>query len=308
MLANRKTFDDDGVVIVDKPENMSSAGVVARIKRVLGAKKLGHAGTLDPFATGVLVCCINRATRLARFFLEGYKTYEATLYLGIETDTQDATGAVVSEKRVADIGEERLTEIFGRFRGWIDQVPPAYSALKHQGVPLYRLARQGTPVSKPPRKVHISGLRVLETALPRVRFDVRCSAGTYVRTLCADIGAALGCGGHLKTLKRTCSSGFYLEDALTLPEIERLAGHGDLLPHVVPMADALGHMQAVVADSGLTAKVAHGIPLTSGDFVINEIGGRGRYVKIVNRRNDLLAVVQRKKGGPGYDYCCVFQA
>ena len=307
MPSRRRTFHDDGIVIVDKPENMSSAGVVARIKKVLGAKKVGHTGTLDPFATGVLVCCINRATRLARFFLEGDKSYAATLRLGIETDTQDATGAVVAEKHVAQFEEKRLSEAFGRFQGWIDQVPPAYSALKHKGVPLYKLARQGTPISKPPRKVYISGLRLLEIDLPRIRFEVRCSTGTYVRTLCADIGAALGCGGHLQNLKRTSSSGFFLEDALPLPEIERLAARGDLLPHVISMTDALKNMPAVVADSGLKAKVSHGIPLTAGDFVIGDAGGCDGYAKIVNRRNELLAVVQRKKGGHSYDYCCVFQ-
>ena len=307
MLASRKTFNDDGIVIIDKPENMSSARVVARVKAALGAKKVGHTGTLDPFATGVLVCCINRATRLARFFLEGDKTYEAMLRLGIETDTQDATGAVISENRVADLAEKRLQEVFQRFKGWINQVPPAYSALKHKGVPLYKLARQGTPVSKPPRKVHIAGIRILEIELPCIRFEVHCSAGTYVRTLCADIGAALGCGGHLKALKRTRCSWFHLKDALPLTEFERCAGRGDGSPHLISMTGALKSLPTVVADSGLTAKVAHGIALTSQDIVPGETGCQSPYVKIVDSLHDLLAVVQRKKGSNNYDYCCVFQ-
>ena len=301
------TFNDDGIVIVDKPESLSSARVVTRVKAALGAKKVGHTGTLDPFATGVLVCCINRATRLARFFLEGDKTYEATLHLGIETDTQDATGAVTSENRVVDIEEERLLEVFQRFKGWIRQVPPAYSALKHKGVPLYKLARQGRPVSKPARKVHISSLNILEIEPPCIRFEVHCSTGTYVRTLCADMGKALGCGGHLKTLKRTRSSGFLLEDELPLPEIEQLAAQGKLAPHVITMADALEEMQTKVADDGLAAKVAHGIPLTFGDIEPGESGDRGSTIKIVSRRHGLLAVVQQKKGSKKYDYCCVFQ-
>ena len=307
MPASRTIFNDNGFIIIDKPENMSSARVVARVKAALGAKKVGHTGTLDPFATGVLVCCINRATRLARFFLEGEKTYEATLRLGIETDTQDATGAVISENRVADFEERRLADEFQRFQGWINQIPPAYSALKHKGVPLYKLARQGKPVEKPARKVHISSIRILEIEHPCIRFEVHCSAGTYVRTLCADIGKALGCGGHLKTLNRTRSSGFFLEDALPLAELERLAGHGDLAPHVTSMNDALQSMPFVVAGSGLKAKVAHGITLTSEDVAPGETGNRGKYVKIVNRLHDLLAVVQRKKGSQNYDYCCVFQ-
>jgi len=307
MPARRMTFNDDGIIIVDKPENISSAKVVARVKAALGAKKVGHTGTLDPFATGVLVCCINRATRLARFFLEGDKTYEATLHLGIETDTQDATGAVTSENRVADIEEERLIEVFQRFQGWINQVPPAYSALKHKGVPLYKLARKGTPVSKPARKVHISSLRIREIEPPCIHFEVRCSAGTYVRTLSADIGKALGCGGHLKSLKRTRSSGFQLEDALLLPEIEQLAAHSDLAPHVITMHDALNGMQTKVADDGLVAKVAHGIPLTDRDVNPGKLRSHDSYIKIVSRRHGLLAVVQQKKGSKKYDYCCVFQ-
>jgi len=307
MPARRMTFNNDGIIIVDKPENMSSARVVARIKAALGAKKVGHTGTLDPFATGLLVCCINRATRLARFFLEGDKTYEAMLHLGIETDTQDATGAVTSENRVADIEEERLVEVLQGFQGWINQVPPAYSALKHKGVPLYKLARKGTPVSKPARKVHISSLRILEIETPFIRFEVRCSAGTYVRTLSADIGNALGCGGHLKHLKRTRSSGFNLEDALLLSEIEQLAAHGGLAPHMVAMADALKGMPTKVADDALAAKVAHGIPLTDGDMDPGKMGRHESHTKIVSRRHGLLAVVQQKKGSKKYDYCCVFQ-
>ena len=308
MIASRTMFNDDGFVIVDKPENMSSARVVARVKAALKAKKVGHTGTLDPFATGILVCCINRATRLARFFLEGNKTYVATLRLGIETDTQDATGAVVSENRVAGLDEKQLADVFQRFRGWISQVPPAYSALKHKGVPLYKLARQGKPVRKPARKVHIADIRILESELPHIRFEVHCSAGTYVRTLCADIGTALGCGGHLKTLQRTGSSGFGLESALSLADVEQLAGSDALAPHVIPMADALKGMPTVVADIGLAAKIAHGIPLTSKDIAPGEKGQPGQYVKLVNRRHHLLAVVQGKKESKNYDYCCVFQA
>ena len=307
MSARRMTFNGDGIIIVDKPENMSSARLVAKVKAALGAKKVGHTGTLDPFATGLLVCCINRATRLARFFLEGDKTYEATLHLGIETDTQDATGAVTSENRVADIEEERLVEVFQRFQGWINQVPPAYSALKHKGVPLYKLARKGTPVSKPARKVHISSLRIREIEPPCIGFEVRCSAGTYVRTLSADIGKALGCGGHLKSLKRTRSSGFKLEDALQLPEIEQLAAHGDLASRMVAMTDALKGMPTRVADDGLTAKVAHGIPLTDRDVNPGKMGSHDGYIQIVSRQHGLLAVVQQKKGSKKYDYCCVFQ-
>ena len=307
MLARGTNFNDDGIVVIDKPENMSSARVVARVKAALGAKKVGHTGTLDPFATGVLICCINRATRLARFFLQGDKTYVATIHLGIETDTQDATGAVISENHVADIEEKRLADVFQRFLGWTDQIPPAYSALKHKGVPLYKLARQGRPMNKPARKVYIDSLRILEIKSPCVRFEVHCSTGTYVRTLCADIGNELGWGGHLKTLKRTRSSGFLLEDALPLPEFERFAKNDEVSKHVIAMADALPGMHTVVADSSLTAKVAHGITLNDKDVVPEDKGNHDTYIKIVDPLDNLLAVVQQKKGSNSYDYCCVFQ-
>ena len=182
----------DGILVVDKPAGISSAGVVARIKSVLKVRKAGHAGTLDPFATGVMICCINRATKLSRFFLHSRKRYEALLRLGRETDTQDSTGTVTAEADPGGIEVTELHAVFDRFKGRQKQSPPAYSALKHKGVPLYKLARRGAAVQKPPREIMVSELSIQETALPNVRFTVTCSAGTYVRTLAADIGRALG--------------------------------------------------------------------------------------------------------------------
>ncbi|MBW2176465.1 MAG: tRNA pseudouridine(55) synthase TruB [Deltaproteobacteria bacterium] len=308
MMSTRGTnCNDDGIIVIDKPGNMSSAKVVARVKSALGAKKVGHTGTLDPFATGVLICCINRATRLARFFLHGDKAYEATLRLGIETDTQDATGAVISENEVADISKGRLADVFQTFEGWMDQVPPAYSALKYKGVPLYKLARQGTPVKKPARKVCISSIRILEIDFPHIRFEVHCSAGTYIRTLCADIGKVLGCGGHLEALRRTRSSGFTLDDAFSLSRLEQVTGQGDVADRMIDMTQALQGMEMVVADSHLAQKIAHGITLTGKDIVVKGLQHGDRYVKIVGSAHELLAVVQLKKARKQYDYCCVFQ-
>ncbi len=215
-----------GIIIIDKPENITSAGVVARVKRILDVKKAGHCGALDPFATGVMVICINQATKLAGFFLKGEKKYEAILELGAETDTQDLTGNVISTSEVADIPMETIRGVFKRFEGDIDQSPPVFSALKHKGTPLYKLARSGKPVQKPPRPVNIIRLAILEASLPEIRFEVTCSAGTYIRTLAADIGAALGCGAYLKALRRTESSGFSLEEALTIPEFEETVEGG----------------------------------------------------------------------------------
>ena len=150
--------DLSGIVAVDKPKNITSAKVVAHVKRLLNAKKAGHAGTLDPFAEGVLVCCINDATRLARFLLAGNKTYEATLKLGIDTDTQDSTGSVTAVSREFDYPQDTIRSVVKQFEGRIEQQPPVFSALKHKGTPLYKLARQGTPVQKPARSVHIASI------------------------------------------------------------------------------------------------------------------------------------------------------
>ena len=193
-------IESSGMLIIDKPAGITSAKVVALLKRNAGLRKVGHTGTLDPFATGVLICCVNQATRLARFFLHGSKKYQGTLVLGTETDTLDGTGNVTATCEHTDFSVDRIESAFRRFVGAIDQVPPVYSALKHHGVPLYKLARKGTPVQKPARQVTISSLDILNIDLPKIDFQVACSAGTYIRTLCADIGTELGCGGHLQRL------------------------------------------------------------------------------------------------------------
>ena len=156
-LSKRGRFSKvSGILVVDKPAGLTSAKVVARVKKLLGARKVGHTGTLDPFATGVLICCINKATKLSRFFLKGWKKYTAVLHLGIETDTQDSTGSVISVVNAVALDERFIRTVFQQFEGTIEQVPPVYSALKHKGVPLYKLARNGKPVQKPARQVTIA--------------------------------------------------------------------------------------------------------------------------------------------------------
>ena len=295
----------NGVIIIDKPAGLSSARVVATVKRVLQVAKAGHTGTLDPFATGVMVCPVNRATRLARFMLHGNKTYTGVLKLGTETDTQDSTGAVTARNRVPPLDRKQLDAIFETFTGTMEQVPPAYSALKHHGVPLYRLARQGRPVSKPARAVVIFSLTIQTVALPRVSFEVACSGGTYIRTLCADIGTAIGCGGHLESLRRTRSGPFSLEQAVSL---EKLADHhrtGTLDRLIVPMAQALPDLPELRAGTSLAQKIAVGGAIGGHDLA----GDRpsipaGGHLKVVGPSNELLAVLEAQPDGR-YRYCCV---
>lgn len=295
----------NGIIVLDKPAGMTSAQVVARVKRILKAKKVGHTGTLDPFATGVLVCCINKATRLARFLTEGKKRYIGTMRLGIRTDTQDLTGEVVSTEPELTV---KMQEVHGTFREFMDmkhQTPPAYSALKHNGVPLYRLARRGTFIQKPPRRIHIYGLRVLEVNLPDVRFEVCCSAGTYVRTMCADIGDALGCGAHLTELCRTETGMFSLDEAISLDALERLAAMGKTSDCIVPMSLALRGIPCVSADTEVVEKIQRGHGMTQKE-VTAEAEKASPWIKVTDNQGNLVAVVSATMRNGVYPYACVF--
>ena len=300
----------NGVIVLDKPADISSAKAVSEVKKLLNATKAGHAGTLDPFATGVLVCCLNQATRLADFFLHGPKTYEAVLHLGIETDTQDATGSIVQQSRVPKLSGADLEALFERHIGHQMQLPPVYAALKHQGTPLYKLARKGTPVQKPARPITIEGLRLMEFDLPEVVFEVTCSAGTYVRTLCADLGRAVGCGGHLARLHRSASSGFSIDEAVSLARLQSLAGEARI-EHLVPMAAALRKMPVFRAGPDIRRRVAHGQPLTlehvpPSAYFTPDGAPETDKVKVVDAEDNLMAVLQRAGDDGGYLYCCVF--
>jgi tRNA pseudouridine55 synthase len=288
----------DGILIADKPEAMSSAHLVARVKRWGRLGKIGHAGTLDPFATGVMVLLINRATRLADFFLNGEKRYRATLRLGVGTDTQDATGTVIEQAPIPhEINEDMVLRVMGNFIGEQLQQPPAYSALKHHGVPLYKLARQGKPVLKPPRRILIHALDLERVVLPDIFFTVQCSSGTYVRTLAVDLAKALSSCGHLAALRRTGSGGFEVQDSLELEEIRVLAEKDELWKRFIPMDAALKDLRGWVADQALTEKLKYGRILFPADLRIPEESGTdrqipGSVVKILDDNRALLAVLR----------------
>lgn len=299
-----------GIIVIDKPGNISSAGVVRFVKKTLKAEKVGHAGTLDPFAEGVLICCLNQATRLAGFLLHGKKKYAGVLKLGEETDTQDLTGTPVSTGKPVDFSPQTIHNIFRKFEGPIKQLPPVYSALKHKGIPLYKLARRGTPIQKPPRCVRIDNITIREISLPLIRFEVTCSAGTYIRTLSADIGKSLGCGGHLTGLKRLESSGFTLKQAISLSELEKLKNSTKLSAHIIPMADALPDMPQLRADARLAEKIQQGKIISTGDLIgSNGIVGAhraGSEIKVVDWEGDLIAILKYKEPGQRLAYHCVF--
>jgi tRNA pseudouridine55 synthase len=298
--------DKSGIIVINKPANISSAKTVATVKRILKANKAGHTGTLDPFATGVLVCCINSATKLARFFLNGDKKYKAVLHLGVQTDTQDSSGKIVASSDRTGFSDQMIHSAIKKFEGTIEQLPPVYSALKHKGIPLYRHARRGNPIQKPPRRVHISYIHILDTSLPLVSFEVCCSAGTYIRTLCSDIGISLGCGGHLKELQRIESSEFSIDEALTLSELEKLACEGDISERMISMVDALRGMPTVVADQKLTQKIKQGKLIWNKDLNPIPPFGSKSFIKVVDADNQLIAVMTKAPEDDRLDYCCVF--
>lgn len=208
----------NGIVIIDKPEGWTSQDVVSKLRGVLHTKRIGHGGTLDPMATGVLPVFVGRATRAVEFFEHAEKTYEAVLRLGLATDTEDITGTVLEEKKVS-VTEKQLLDVLEKFRGQIQQIPPMYSALKVGGQKLCDLARKGREVERKPRTITIYKLECLEFSGQTARLLVHCSKGTYIRTLCKDIGVALGCGGCMESLRRVTAGEYTIADAVPLADL-----------------------------------------------------------------------------------------
>lgn len=227
----------NGILIIDKPADWTSQDVAARLRGVFHERRIGHGGTLDPMATGVLPVFVGRATRAVEFFESAEKEYIAGVRLGVVTDTQDITGAVLSESPVS-VTREELEAALRRFTGEISQLPPMYSAVKINGRPLYKAARKGEEVARTPRTITVFALELLGGSGSEWQVRVRCSKGTYVRTLIHDLGAALGCGACMSALRRTQAGQFTLRQALTLPEVLDLAQHGDPQELLLPV-DAL---------------------------------------------------------------------
>ena len=217
----------DGIIVVHKEKGFTSFDVVAKLRGILKQKKIGHTGTLDPDATGVLPVCLGCATKLCDMLTDTTKVYEAELLLGVTTDTQDTSGTVLEERAVT-VTEEEVRAVIASFMGEQKQIPPMYSALKVDGKKLYELAREGKTVERKARDITIGNIEILEVNLPKVRMVVTCSKGTYIRTLCNDIGDKLGCGGAMASLIRRKTAGFTLEEAKTLDEIEALMKAGEI--------------------------------------------------------------------------------
>ena len=248
----------NGIVIVDKPQGWTSQDVVSKLRGVLHTRRIGHGGTLDPMATGVLPVFVGRGTRGVEFFEHADKTYEAVLQLGVTTDTEDTTGTVLEEKPV-NVTKEQFLAVLEQFRGEIQQIPPMYSALKVNGQKLYDLARQGKEVERKSRKITIFRLECLEFSGKTARMLVHCSKGTYIRTLCKDIGAALGCGGCMAELRRVQAGAYTIDRAVTLQELVNAENPEQYLS---PVDSLFAHCEKVILTTNQEKRCRNGNSFT----------------------------------------------
>jgi tRNA pseudouridine55 synthase len=282
---------DPGFLVVDKPRGWTSHDVVDAARGWLGTRRVGHLGTLDPAATGVLPLAVRDATKLVPFLQAGRKRYVGTIRLGVETDTQDSDGRVTRTHDGPLPDEASLREVLLEFVGEILQVPPMYSAVKHSGVPLYRMARRGEQIERPPRKVQVFELILRDYAAPVADIDVTCAPGTYVRTLAADIGERLGCGAHLASLRRVYNEPFEIAQARSVEQLEAEAERGAIESHLIPAAEALGFPTVRLARND-AARLAHGAPVAAPGLRfhvgtrLSALGPDGALIAVVETRPD----------------------
>jgi len=271
-----------GLLLIDKSAGMTSHDVVRRVRRIFKTRKVGHGGTLDPLATGVLPVAIGDGTKILQFLLAEDKSYRATFKLGITTDTFDSEGQILLERPVPEFTSADLETVCAEFRGQIEQLPPMFSALKKDGVPLYKLARQGKTVARELRQVTISRLDLIHNDLQTVTIEVDCSKGTYIRTLISDIGEQLGCGAHLTALRRLQSGEFSIDECLTLEELQQMEEPSSVL---YSLDEALRNYPAVQLDAAAAAALKFGIPPEAHQVVAMEelISGNLIRLQVENR-------------------------
>jgi tRNA pseudouridine 55 synthase len=279
----------NGVIIIDKPAGKTSHDVVSAVKKILGAKKAGHTGTLDPMATGVLPVCLNEATKLARFLSEDSKEYLATMLLGVKTDTLDTEGKIISQSQKV-VTEDEIRTALANMVGKIVQVPPAFSAVKYCGKPLYKWARRGLMLEAAPREIEIQSLVIEDISYPRVIFRVACSKGTYIRTLCADVGDHLGCGACLCGLRRL-RSGYFSEDmAISLEH----NGKAELMAKMLPMTKILPLLTTIEVEDSFADRLRDGFQPSAEAMKAHVLPflEAGDMVKFVNHSGYLIAVAE----------------
>ena len=284
----------DGLLVVDKPSGPTSAAVVAAVRRLTGAAKVGHAGTLDPMATGLLLVCLGEGTKTVPWLMDAPKTYEATVLLGVETDTLDADGEEVARNAVPELAPAEVAGLLARFEGDIEQVPPVYSALRRDGERLHEKARRGEDVDLAPRTVRAYDLTLVELAPPVLELRVTCGKGFYVRSLARDIGAELGCGAHLTALRRTASAGFDVAAAFALSALEE--GRPTWQEALLPVEVGLTQLPAVVLSEADSLRASNGNPVACPDEPLIADGADAR---LCGPDGGLIAVARRTVGLDG---------
>ena len=277
----------DGVIVVDKPRDWTSHDVVNKMRRLAGTRKVGHLGTLDPSATGVLPLVIGRATRLAQFYARNDKVYEGVVHFGYSTNTYDAEGESTSEEIPVTLDRDSLEDVLQRFRGPFDQIPPPVSAKKIGGRKAYELARKHLVVELKPVPVEVYSLEVLRVEAQEAEVRVHCSAGTYLRSIAHDAGQALGCGAVLKSLRRTASGDFKIESARTLEDLAALAAEDRLGEVLIPAALLLPDFPSEMVDSLTVSQIRNGRDFRVSPF---QVSPGSRYVKAVSHQGDLVAI------------------
>jgi len=277
-----------GILNIDKPRGLTSHDVVDRVRRLAKQRRVGHAGTLDPLATGVLILCLGRATRIVEYLSESPKAYRATIRFGLVTDTWDLEGEVIEEREWQGLSLAEIQQVLPQFQGTIEQVPPMYSALKHQGKPLYKLARQGITIARKPRRVEIYRLSILDWCPPELVLEVECSKGTYIRSLAYELGQALGVGGCLVGLVRTAVGPFRLEDAVALSTLEEAK---DWRRYLLPMDRALIGLPAVVLDEETARRLRFGQSIALGD------APEGHLLRAYDPAERLIAILEATASG-----------
>ena len=282
----------NGIVNIYKEKGYTSHDVVAVLRKVVGQKKIGHTGTLDPDATGVLPVCLGRATKVCELLTDHDKNYEALLLLGKTTDTQDISGEVLEERDPGDLTEEEVRSCIESFIGEYDQIPPMYSALKVNGKKLYELAREGKTVERKSRKVQIHGIRILEMNLPHVRMEVDCSKGTYIRTLCHDIGEKLQVGGCMEELERTKVGRFLKEDAVTLDEVRQKMEQGEGAELFTPLDQIFAELPAVTVTDAKAWMSYNGNDLPERFLLEKEEWTDGQEVRVYDSRKNFIGLYQ----------------
>jgi tRNA pseudouridine55 synthase len=259
----------DGILNINKSRGQTSFDVVSAVKRLTGERRVGHAGTLDPLATGVLPVCLGQGTRVIEFLMDSTKAYRAEIELGATTDTYDADGKITRQDDPAGISQEQLESALSSFRGSIEQIPPMYSAVKHKGKPLYKLARAGITVEQKSRPVTIHSLELVDWQSPVITIEVVCGKGTYIRSLAHDLGQALGCGAYLKSLVRLRCGLFDIRDAVTLPQLKHAFHYGYWQHFVYPIDSVLLHWTAMVVSDDTGQDIRNGRPLVLKDDKID---------------------------------------